>query len=305
MINLSYEIFKIIVVSSVVMILLKLLHVNIKELKFRLLNMNTWFFTAVIIFITFAIPYLMNITLSGYVNKPGTNGGDWLGFWGSFLGGIIGTLGVIYVAHLQNEELKKWNVQQLQHQEDLFNSQKEYEKKHVRISIYSEKQELIIRNLMDLKNNLVVINEKIQLNQDDLVNVMEDLSKSLFNSINNSYSLIPYLEKPLDKEVMELKNKTFTLIKSYGLINTTTKQNIELMNVILMFKNDFGDRLSKIENNFGDEDIDYILEEMTLQKSLYCTDIDEFKKEIDKIIDMITILTLDIGKLIRSNIKDL
>lgn len=33
--------------------------------------------------------------------------GPWIGFWGSFAGGILGTAGVIYVAHLQNNTQKE------------------------------------------------------------------------------------------------------------------------------------------------------------------------------------------------------
>src|SRR5699024_1397076 len=33
--------------------------------------------------------------------------GSWIGFWGSFSGGILGTAGVIYVAQLQNDAQKE------------------------------------------------------------------------------------------------------------------------------------------------------------------------------------------------------
>lgn len=53
--------------------------------------------------LTVAVLLLLSTPLILMNVFQGDLSGPWIGFWGSFAGGILGTAGVIYVAHLQNQ----------------------------------------------------------------------------------------------------------------------------------------------------------------------------------------------------------
>lgn len=66
----------------------------------------------IIVFIIFTaiIPIILAVGMIylPLVIKVTGDANEWLGFWGSYLGGIIGTLGVLVVAHLQHKEQKNF-----------------------------------------------------------------------------------------------------------------------------------------------------------------------------------------------------
>ncbi|MEW4603631.1 hypothetical protein [Staphylococcus hominis] len=67
------------------------------------------------IILMFIVPILLALGMI-YVPLVDNAEGDangWLGFWGSFLGGIIGTGGVIFVAYFQHKEQKDFLEKQL------------------------------------------------------------------------------------------------------------------------------------------------------------------------------------------------
>lgn len=57
--------------------------------------------------LTVAVLLLLSTPLILMNVFEGDLSGPWIGFWGSFAGGILGTAGVIYVAQLQNKEQQK------------------------------------------------------------------------------------------------------------------------------------------------------------------------------------------------------
>ncbi|PTI38900.1 hypothetical protein BU062_12475, partial [Staphylococcus succinus] len=67
---------------------------------------NYWKQILFCVVLTTFIPILIGIVIKKTPVLAFSNGdvNGWLGFLGSFLGGIIGTGGVIYVAYLQNKE---------------------------------------------------------------------------------------------------------------------------------------------------------------------------------------------------------
>lgn len=210
MVNLAYEIFKIIVVVSVFIVLLKLLHGNIKELKTRVLNINTWFFISLIIFTIFIVPYSMNITLSGYVVNPSTNGGDWLGFWGSFLGGILGTFGVIYVARVQYKQQEKILDSQIeeQRQQNKFNRIQ---------AVLINRQEAYNRYLLDLANYREIYIDLAEYSNDELQNI----------SYLNKVRFLEETDKEIENTKAYIMHKKYNLLmRSYNIL----KVNFQLLN---------------------------------------------------------------------------
>ena len=91
----------------------------------------------------------------------------WIGFWGSFAGGILGTLGVIYVAYLQNIEQQKQNEIIMDEQRRMNNSQISAQLKRF------EQAEMNTRERMKIQNDLDLINRYL----DDLKNMTDELNK--------------------------------------------------------------------------------------------------------------------------------
>lgn len=71
---------------------------NIKKYGFVLLLVGI----SVIILIPIAIA--LGVTFLPFVSRIYGTSNAWIGFWGSFMGGILGTIGIIFVAYLQNKE---------------------------------------------------------------------------------------------------------------------------------------------------------------------------------------------------------
>lgn len=68
---------------------------------------NSVTFIVIIVFIVIIIPPIVvgiGVTNLPFVRNISGDSNSWIGFWGSFLGSIIGTVGVIYVAFIQNKE---------------------------------------------------------------------------------------------------------------------------------------------------------------------------------------------------------
>lgn len=91
--------------------------------------------------LTVAVLLLLSTPLILMNVFQGDLSGPWIGFWGSFAGGILGTVGVIYVAHLQNKEQVKrmeileWN-----------------EKERLKVTVYVDKLEVYYKDLTSYIN---------------------------------------------------------------------------------------------------------------------------------------------------------
>ena len=103
----------------------------------------------------------------------------WIGFWGSYLGGIIGTVGVIYVAYLQSKQQRELNRDQNEEQrklnEEMLVEQREQSKNQIieaaerleraenynrdRMSIETQVRLLedYIETLKELQNDLYIV----------------------------------------------------------------------------------------------------------------------------------------------------
>lgn len=63
-------------------------------------------FIGISIFIIIGIPYIINKLLYLPIKTNGTTDADWLSFWGGFLGGIIGLLGVVLTIRKMDKDRK-------------------------------------------------------------------------------------------------------------------------------------------------------------------------------------------------------
>lgn len=112
---------------------------------------------------------LMNV-FEGDLSEP------WIGFWGSFAGGILGTAGVIYVAHIQSEQQRELNRDMIIEQRDIHKEQLQ-----TQLEIF-EKEDRSIRERMKLQNDLDLLRgylkdlEKTENTLYDLQGIVENYS---------------------------------------------------------------------------------------------------------------------------------
>lgn len=163
------------------------------------------------------IPISLIISSGNWLSFIDGNSSIWIGFWGSYLGGVVGTAGVIYVAHLQNNaqkesmetiernNLKRLRVQTLLKLLDDYNEEVSDLLNHV-ISIQYNVNK-IIENMNELnKMNLTKAVEKSGTDYDDSrfrENINQHRKKLLDMKLTSKY-----ITKKLGK--LEYKNITLT-----------------------------------------------------------------------------------------------
>ncbi|MEB8102224.1 hypothetical protein [Staphylococcus xylosus] len=166
--------------------------------------------------------------LFGYTSA---NSNSWLGFWGSFLGGIIGTVGVIYVAYLQNaeqsrlnqlqiNEMKSENKKSLQFEKDklyreslmlFLNQLHEYDNKFINFRNYNSNLYIQYTNSNDSLTKYHN-RDKIFFNLTKMEEYKDDLDE-LLNKMNNTYLILK------DDSHEELKKLTLDLDKTMHSVN--------------------------------------------------------------------------------------
>lgn len=212
---------------------------NNNENLFRMRNIG------IIIFIIIISPLIISV-LSIWA-KPLTfiefDSSVWIGFWGSYLGGIIGTIGVIYVAHLQNREQARLNDKTIQQQlrdiKKMEDNNKERLKIEIKIGLYKE----YIKNV----HNIHAECKKVSLLSNRLISNEERLNgfsgggkrKALINEIkgyNNDYFITLFdeivftnivlrdenssLQKPLSSGYLENIDDLLDILNSEDLIRS-------------------------------------------------------------------------------------
>lgn len=67
-------------------------------------NIWKWLLFSILFTLGISVMIACGITFFGWLSWSSGDANGWLGFWGSFLGGIIGTLSVLYVAFSQDSK---------------------------------------------------------------------------------------------------------------------------------------------------------------------------------------------------------
>lgn len=187
--------------------------------------------------------------LVGYTSADANS---WLQFWGSMLGGFIGTLAVIYVAHLQNKKQTDLLNQQIKAQQRIENYNTFINEISVYGRKYAEFNDLQHRNLVyigDLVEENELNNQKINYDaakrQDNKIDLGKDIYErysklsTLHDELSYSFNLLTtyktilmpkdelYFVKPesviantynkiLDKEILPSKKEVEELSNSYS-----------------------------------------------------------------------------------------
>lgn len=213
----------------------------------------------------------------------------WIGFWGSYLGGIIGTVGVIYVAHLQNREQARLN-------DKIESNNKERLKSEIKMELYKEYIKNVhnihfkSKKLSDLSLQLILNTKKLKEFNGGL-KIWEDLIEEheiLINEIkdfNNDYFLIIFDEVLFSNQV--LRENESALQKP---LNDKYLEDIDDLLDILNSKN----MIQKMQFKFEDEYIDkenYIQKMIDLHSS--------FEKLYEWTLTEIAYANIDVGNILR------
>ncbi|AKG74412.1 hypothetical protein [Salinicoccus halodurans] len=165
-----------------------------------------------IVFLAVLTPFIVAIGITNFplVNLVSGTSNGWLGFWGSFLGGILGTIGVIYVAHLQNEK-----------QIDNLKMVEADNKKRLQI-------ETEIDLLKSYQSDINILENDISLYKEIVSKILNNLeSKDAFKTTKS--------DKTNDKEIYQDRIDVLTRKIEYIESNhfSTLFNKIELMNIVL------------------------------------------------------------------------
>lgn len=140
----------------------------------------------------------------------------WIGFWGSYLGGVVGTAGVIYVAQLQNNKQQEQN-------ENMMKSQSEDSDKQIaaqinfmyRVEQYNRERLRIETQIKLLENHAIKVKG---LYEDILL-----LRNKLIRLVNNRKLADQY--KMLDDSAPKLEEEFISLKKWFSNFNSGYVKN--------------------------------------------------------------------------------
>lgn len=211
---------------------------------------NYWKQILFCVVLTTFIPILIGIVIKKTPVLAFSNGdvNGWLGFLGSFLGGIIGTGGVIYVAYLQNKEqtrslknVEKNNRERLYIEWNLNNIHdylKQLSSLSKTINIYEYNRNLYLNYILNNPINSTPRNyeefkniEKENFKSFDIEQFIDSFTGANNNDIEFLYNeMVKYASELLDKiEYIEMKKKFFPQIET-GVIPQVIILHSDLLN---------------------------------------------------------------------------
>lgn len=182
------------------------------------------------------------------------NSSIWIGFWGSYLGGIIGTIGVVYVARLQN-------VSQLER----LNTTEENERKRL-------KDTTLISMLRDYHEILEEFHDKFNVIDTKLITIY-----SRKKQITESNFMVKYSTEIINDEIiadkifLESTDKNFerpirriigynNIFKSIGIDvkDSSTIKNRDLINGLFMILETFTSSSNNVDKDAHKIDLKFI-----------------------------------------------
>lgn len=237
----------------------------------------------VVILLLMSTPLILMNVFQGNLSGP------WIGFWGSFSGGILGTAGVIYVAHLQNKEQARLN-------DKIESNNKERLKSEIKMELYKEYIKNVHnihvkgKKLSDLSLQLILNTRRLKefkgglKIREDLIEEHEILIDEI-KDFKNDYFLIIFDEVLFSNQV--LREDESALQKP---LNNKYLEDIDDLLDILNSK----DMVQKMQFKFEDE---YIAKENYIQKmrDLHSS----FDKLYEWTLTEIAYANIDVGNILR------
>ena len=159
--------------------------------------------------ILFIIPYIVNNWLIDTIgNNDSGLAGSWISFWGSFLGGIIGTLGVIcttfFIIKSQKEDTEFSIIQQDKRERDRMQLE-------INMDFYDEVHKFLVNYQLEFVKFHSMVTEYAVVKVADDNNVHRDTQKEvspyfLFNEISKYSQSIRSLSLNLEYYIITGKN---------------------------------------------------------------------------------------------------
>jgi len=191
-------------------------------------------YLVLLIFILFVLPIAIGsiITFGSWLSFIDGNSNIWIGFWGSYLGGILGTIGVIYVAYLQNK-MQQDNLEK-QFDAQLENLHRTEKLNRERMSIQTK-----IKMFEDYADNLNFLHSKMMSLRFTLIKIFGNYD--LYNTYSRHKNVFS------EERINNLENQILTLIKE---MNIGINLPLETEN-ILYITNTFIDLGYELEGDFN------------------------------------------------------
>src|SRR5699024_110309 len=161
-------------------------------------------YLVLLIFILFVLPIAIGsiITFGSWLSFIDGNSNIWIGFWGSYLGGILGTIGVIYVAYLQNK-MQQDNLEK-QFDAQLENLHRTEKLNRERMSIQTK-----IKMFEDYADNLNFLHSKMMSLRFTLIKIFGNYD--LYNTYSRHKNVFS------EERINNLENQILTLIKEMNI----------------------------------------------------------------------------------------
>ncbi|MFC6291505.1 hypothetical protein BHU61_04240 [Macrococcus epidermidis] len=189
---------------------------------------------------------------------------SWLQFWGSMLGGFIGTIAVIYVAHLQNtkqeqimretfEEQRKLNEEQQEEQRKLNKEQQEEQRKLNKEQ--QEEQRKLNQKSLDTQIALKFDTKKVELTKFkfDTYQSLSDLINEYGNIYNNYSNMCSDILDYLSQYDTQKYNININQLKEYKnrCISERNRMSFSYNRLNILVKVAFSEEEIQIEEPYG------------------------------------------------------
>ncbi|WP_323706487.1 hypothetical protein [Mammaliicoccus sciuri] len=202
---------------------------------------------AVLIILTLPIIIGIFITWPKFLfGHTSADANSWLGFWGSFLGGIIGTAGVIYVAYLQNREQRRLNEIQISQMKEENEKSLQFEKD----KLYRESLMLFLNQLHEYDIKLSEFkNHHEKLSTLYLYSVNKREKSSYYRSITKNLNAMKEIKGDLDDKLNGMKSTFLILQKNQdeniNNLNLNLYKTIYYIDIQELWGDDYQEKFSK------------------------------------------------------------
>lgn len=213
----------------------------------------------------------------------------WIGFWGSLFGGLIGTLGVIYVAHIQNNLQKKYIA-----------SQDELDNERLRIEMTSNQSDIYLNKMNDYQaevkkyighnKDLIKSLEPIKMNK----NIDQDryFKEEIYLKMNKGHNELNELVSSINSTIDRIKIvfKEDELLQIHA--NKIQKNYKDVASILLYLEIKYNNKENSIEKNeekfkelnvFYDKELYLNLQNEIIKKYEPYSDIELLNKLLDNI----------------------
>lgn len=255
----------------------------------------------IVIVLLLPIPISLIISSGNWLSFIDGNSTVWIGFWGSYLGGIIGTIGVIFVAHLQNKEQARLNdktiKQQLRDIKEVEDNNKERLKIEIKIGLYKE----YIKNV----HNIHAECKKISRLSYQLIGNEESFNG--FSGGDTIYGTLKNQRKAIINEIKEYDNDYFlTLFDEIAFSNMVLRdENSSLQEPLNSdYLKDIDDLLDILNSEDLIRSVQLKFKEETINKENYIQKMHELHSSFDELFKWtffeVAYSNRDVGNLLKN-----